>query len=233
MGNANMEIWNKVEKTNPDDTKKVNQRGGFTAIDAYSQIKKATEVFGPVGVGWGWTLCAPIFPPNDTVMIEVQVWHGKKENYIPVFGQKKLNTKNGPDEDAMKKAVTDGVTKALSYLGFNADVFMGKFDDNKYLEERKSEVQQEKKQPFKPKDGEYHELALTVVSDRVESPERLKDLIIDELRQSGFPKNMWTASGYAPPENCERTGAIYLLKKISPELYKALRTEAGKLFGTE
>lgn len=232
MVNANMEIWDKVEKTNPDVTSKVNQRGGFTAIDAYSQIKKATEVFGPVGEGWGWTLGAPIFPPNDTVMIEVTVWHGNREKFIPVFGQKKLNTKNGPDEDAMKKAVTDGITKALSYLGFNADVFLGKFDDNKYVEEREEEEAQVKKQPFKPRDGEYHDMALTIVPDRVEGPEKLKDFIINELQITANPKNMWTASKYAPPKDSDRVGAIYWLEKISPEVYAAMRTEAGKILGT-
>ena len=29
-------------------------------------------------------------------------------------------------------AVTDGLTKAPSHLGFNADVFLGKYDGNKY-----------------------------------------------------------------------------------------------------
>jgi hypothetical protein len=43
------------------------------------------------------------------------------------------------DGDAGKKALTDGITKALSYLGFNSDVFMGKFDDNKYVQERAAE----------------------------------------------------------------------------------------------
>jgi len=38
-----------------------------------------------------------------------------------------------PDTDAYKKASTDGLTKLLSHLGFNADVFLGMFDDNKYV----------------------------------------------------------------------------------------------------
>ena len=33
----------------------------------------------------------------------------------------------------MKKVATDALTKGLSKLGFNADVFMGMFDDNKYV----------------------------------------------------------------------------------------------------
>ena len=41
------------------------------------------------------------------------------------------------NDDAPKMALTDGLTKAISHLGFNADVFLGKFDDNKY-EDNKS-----------------------------------------------------------------------------------------------
>ena len=43
----NTELWDSVEKTDPRFTKKVNQRGGFTAIGAQYQMRKATESFGP------------------------------------------------------------------------------------------------------------------------------------------------------------------------------------------
>ena len=76
---------------------------------------------------------------NDTIVAEVTLWHGKKDHQIVQFGQKRLNSSKGPDEDAVKKAVTDGLTKCLSYLGFNADVFLGKFDDNKYVEKMTAE----------------------------------------------------------------------------------------------
>ena len=52
----NTTIWDQVCKTDPRHTKKVNQRGGFTAIDAHYQVQRATEVFGPVGIGWGYHL---------------------------------------------------------------------------------------------------------------------------------------------------------------------------------
>jgi hypothetical protein len=32
--------------------------------------------------------------------------------------------------------MTDGLTKALSHLGFNADVFLGEFDGNKYTDDK-------------------------------------------------------------------------------------------------
>ena len=51
--NNNMKIWDQVCQTDPKYTKKVNQRGGFTAIGAQSQVQKATEIFGAMGTGWG------------------------------------------------------------------------------------------------------------------------------------------------------------------------------------
>ena len=67
--------------------------------------------------------------------IKVTLWHGSRDNTIEQYGQKHLGRDDRPDEDAYKKCVTDGITKCLSYLGFNADVFLGKFDDNKYVKE--------------------------------------------------------------------------------------------------
>tara|TARA_Y100000593_G_scaffold21209_1_gene42584 strand:+ start:940 stop:1581 length:642 start_codon:yes stop_codon:yes gene_type:complete len=129
----NMELWNKVCRTDPAHTKHVGQRGGFTAIDAMYQIECATKEFGPVGVGWGWDF-ELMFPPNDTVIAVVTLWHTKRDQTVKQVGQKSLGS-GRVDEDATKKAVTDGLTKCLSYLGFNADVFLGKFDDNKYVEQ--------------------------------------------------------------------------------------------------
>ena len=39
------------------------------------------------------------------------------------------------DDNFAKKIETDTLTKAISKLGFNADIFMGKFDDVRYLAE--------------------------------------------------------------------------------------------------
>lgn len=132
----NLRIWKAVEKTNPAHTKKVNQRGGFTAISAHYQVMRATEQFGPLGVGWGYTASEPMLL-EGVVTVGVTLWHGTRDNtYGPVWGGAELKDSKGRiDSDAPKKAGTDGLTKALSQLGFNADVFMGRFDDNKYVAE--------------------------------------------------------------------------------------------------
>lgn len=131
-----MRIWDQVSKTDPRHTKKVNQRGGFTAIDAHYQVMNATAVFGPVGIGWGYINGEPIFK-EQLVFIPVTLWHGDRSNtFGPIYGGAEVISNKGyADNDALKKASTDGLTKALSHLGFNADVFLGKFDDNKYVQD--------------------------------------------------------------------------------------------------
>tara|TARA_R110002020_G_scaffold250031_1_gene464153 strand:- start:6 stop:818 length:813 start_codon:yes stop_codon:yes gene_type:complete len=135
-----MSIWDKVCKTDPRHTKKVSQRGGFTAIDAHYQVQMATQEFGAVGTGWGYD-CEYEFHDGAVICLLV-FWYstdGKQSRFGPIAGCSDFNTKR-LDTDAPKKAMTDALTKALSHLGFNADVFLGKFDDNKYVAERSSEV---------------------------------------------------------------------------------------------
>ena len=137
MSNDNMTLWNSVCETDPAHTKRVNQRGGFTAIDAMYQVREATRHLGPVGKGWGWD--AELIFQGTACLAKVSLWWTETAKEIhyplgPVYGCKSMVDSRGKlDEDAPKKAVTDGLTKALSYLGFNADVFLGKFDDNKYV----------------------------------------------------------------------------------------------------
>ena len=100
----------------------------------------ATEQFGPIGIGWGYISGDPIIV--DTLMVmPVTLWHGDRANtFGPMMGCEEWKDKNGRvDSDAPKKATTDAITKLLSQLGFNADVFLGKFDDNKYVQQMERE----------------------------------------------------------------------------------------------
>jgi len=140
-----LEIWNSVSKSDEKYLKSVQYgQRKFTAIDAHYQIKTATEKFGPVGEGWGYHVDTIIhnLSPEDTVIVaNVSVWHGSPSNvYGPVSGCKSLMRNGKVDEDAPKKAMTDGLTKALSHLGFNADVFLGEFDGNKYTENNEEKL---------------------------------------------------------------------------------------------
>jgi hypothetical protein len=69
------------------------------------------------------------------------------------------NAKTKIDDNFAKKLETDALTKAISKLGFNADIFMGKFDDQRYLDEVNKEfgntpqAPQQKTLPALTKDG--------------------------------------------------------------------------------
>ena len=139
MSKNNMALWNSVCETDPGNTKHVNQRGGFTAIGAQSQLMKATEVFGAFGTGWG-VKQERIERWEDVglVVYQAKLWYsstGKHEDekYVEIHSSIRYENNGRVDDDFFKKVATDALTKGLSKLGFNADVFMGKFADKKYV----------------------------------------------------------------------------------------------------
>ena len=143
----NLALWNSVAETDPKYTKKVTFGRGFTAIDPMYQVKKATKAFGVAGEGWGWDIVETLFLPTDNVAVRVRVWQGERGNYIEHWGQCDLyvdTQKSKADKECMKKATTDGITKGLSYFGISADVFLGMFDDNKYVQEMQEKHAQQK-----------------------------------------------------------------------------------------
>jgi hypothetical protein len=179
----NLAIWNAVSKTNPAHTKKVNQRGGFTAISAQYQILAATEQFGPIGIGWGYVTGDPIIV-ETLITVPVSLWHGSRENVFgPMLGCEEWKDKNGRiDSDAPKKAVTDGLTKLLSQLGFNADVFLGLFDDNKYVERVTREFAEQGKPPAEMPDTEWAHLVQLVEAAKADTTAMLKHYGVKSLR---------------------------------------------------
>jgi len=145
----NLELWNKVEKTNPKYTKKANVKGNrITSIAPQYQIMNATEHFGIYGVKWGFkeieidhtlvNVCGLIywkaiffFPGGEfPATNSISIWRDA------------AMTK--PDDNFAKKIETDSLTKCLSKLGFNADIFLGKFEDERYLNELKEEFKEKK-----------------------------------------------------------------------------------------
>lgn len=159
MVDDKMRIWDAVARTDPAHTKKVEFGRKFTSIDAHWQIMQATKQFGPIGEGWGYAVEHSVQRLTDTLVLavaDVAIWwqNGNTERipcrYGPIratcemYGPKTYKGKVIPgefvcDEDAPKKAMTDALTKGLSHLGFSADVFLGLFDDNRYVQKMERE----------------------------------------------------------------------------------------------
>ena len=152
-----MRIWDSLCKTNPDYTRSVPSSYGkkITSIDPMYQIQCMTETFGPVGLGWKYNVKYTY--QDNLVFAEVSIHYCVHDNwfeYGPVCSVQNLFKKNGNlDDEAPKKAMTDAMTKAFSHLGMSADVFLGKFDDSKYVQEVKKEFSKPQVKAFPKTNG--------------------------------------------------------------------------------
>lgn len=162
MSNTNLRLWELVEKTNPEYTKKFNVNGySGTAISGTYANMRATELFGPCGTGWGYEIVQERYDEgmpfifNEIPMIEkthtihLRLWYKEESKsekvFIDGFGHtpymylKSDKTRVIVDSEAPKKTLTDAIKKCLSMIGVGADIYMGMHDDSYYVEELKNE----------------------------------------------------------------------------------------------
>lgn len=147
----NLKLWEAVERTDPKQTKAITGKPyKGTSPKPYYLVQKATETFGPCGIGWGFTIVSERVEDGsagDKVHIaHVRLWYvwNDKRGEVEHVGQTMFagKNKNGPytDEDAPKKSITDALVKALSMVGFAGDIFMGRYDDSKYVQDLHDEA---------------------------------------------------------------------------------------------
>lgn len=142
--NINLELWNSVEKTNPAYTKAANIRGNkITSIAPQYQIKNVTEKFGVYGKTWGFksiNIDYSLASTHNLVVFKgVFFFPGGEFEIINSISLYLDNAMTKVDDNFAKKLETDALTKAISKLGFNADVFLGLFDDSRYVDQMKQE----------------------------------------------------------------------------------------------
>ncbi|RWO22856.1 hypothetical protein [Mesorhizobium sp.] len=132
-----------------------------------------TEEFGPCGLGWG--VGEPSFhvhpgcdgellvyctasvwyrdtatPTPEAQAAGMEIVYGEKCTVYGVGGDKVVNKFSSglkSDDEAFKKAFTDAVTNALKLIGVGADVHMGMFDDNKYVNTMREEFAEPAEKP--------------------------------------------------------------------------------------
>ena len=141
---SNMALWKSVCVTDPLAVKPITgKQYKGNSPKPYWIIQRATETFGPCGIGWGIEVVSERFERFGDEALHValvRVWYEQdgKRGIIEQMGQTKAAYtsaagKHIVDEDAPKKSVTDGMVKCLSMLGFAGDIFSGQWDDSKYV----------------------------------------------------------------------------------------------------
>lgn len=158
---TNLTVWEHAHKTDERYTKQFKGAGGFqgTSVNPHYLLKKATELWGPVGSNWGWSITkeeyiegAPLGTADNIVgrqvmhVVHLQLWYmhdGERREVLGIGTTPFVNqNKHGAmtDFEAPKKSVTDAVGNALSKLGFAADIFMGMFDNAEYRDQLRDEL---------------------------------------------------------------------------------------------
>lgn len=247
---SNLQIWSLVEKTNPQYTRPFTRPRGHrgTAINAEYLAKRATEVFGPLGLGWGVDILdeqimqgAPILLDGTVIghelihKVRVRLWYkwDGQMGEVHQFGETTFvgRDRNGlyTDEDAPKKSLTDAMVKCLSLLGFSADVHLGLYDDNKYVtdlqrefEQAEGEGEQEQKKEPKEAKGDVRE---PVAEQRSGHPN-----VTDELTQRAIANYIGAIRGapsMAELDRVEQEAVLFAQSCKNHFLEQSLRRDAS------
>lgn len=156
----NLSIYN-IARIVPEEAKKGISAGrlkGMTDINPMWRIKKLTELFGPCGVGWWYTITEKHIVDDDrtqqkAAFVDIMLFYvdptsGKESHGIPGTGGASFvaQERNGAymSDECFKMALTDAISVAAKALGIGADVYWDK-DKTKYNkpEEPKEEPKKE------------------------------------------------------------------------------------------
>lgn len=146
----NMLMWRTLQDTPKEAQKEITagRLKGFTDINPMWRLKKLTEMFGPCGVGWKYTIQnAQIVPgANDEMaaFVDILLYYvdpasGKWSEGVPGFGGSMFVAKEskGPhtSDECFKMALSDAIGTACKALGMSADIYFSK-DRSKYTGEQ-------------------------------------------------------------------------------------------------
>jgi len=142
----NLRVWDAVKQVPPENLREIKggRLSGKTDISPQWRYKAITQLFGPCGIGWKYSIdrlwredCSDgqVFA---FAQVSVFVKDGEKwSDPIPGQGGSMLIEKEtkGPysSDEGYKMAITDALSVALKMLGVAADVYMGLWDGSKYL----------------------------------------------------------------------------------------------------
>lgn len=241
----NTALWDKLGKTDPSHTKAFNRAGGFkgTAIKPMWSYRRMTEEFGPCGTGWGVNQPSfQVVPAGEEILVycTVSIWYSveavgdgdkiyrsPRDSVFGVGGDKVLVKQQSglrSDDEAFKKAYTDAVTNALKMIGVGADVHMGLFDDNKYVNTMVKEFAEHSEPQTQPKSSaalkrakSWEELSNELEQDMVDvrslvNLEQVKAHYRQRAKSEG-----WTAAWLSALKNEFDTYEERLMERIALE----------------
>jgi len=128
----NLSLWLRNRATDADYVKQVSIGYKFNSPDPQYQLMLATAEWGPYGGKWGleelsWSITET---GGKASLILIATFYAPGSRF-PIANDMLWT----PNQQCHKKLLTNTRSKALSMLGFNADVFLGAWDDEMYVAE--------------------------------------------------------------------------------------------------
>lgn len=153
---GNMEIWEALS-TPPETALKKIEGGrlkGKYDINPQWRMKAITEIFGPIGFGWNYSIDRLWTEPGAGgeicafALVSIKVKHnGEWSDPVPGIGGNLLIESEAKglhtSDEAYKMAVTDALSVAFKSLGVAAEIYLGNFDGSKYSKQKNSQPERE------------------------------------------------------------------------------------------
>lgn len=136
MENKNLALWEKVQDTPTEIIQKIKAEDGteLNNVAPIHILKKATEIFGTYGKNWGLKnikhseqkifnnlilgiIDATFFYTENNIQVEFEI--SNSTPIVSLADDKKMKV----NYTYRKALETDTITKSLSRLGFNADIY--------------------------------------------------------------------------------------------------------------
>jgi hypothetical protein len=155
----NLHIYSQARAVPAEALKEIKggRLNGKSDINPMWRIKQLTELFGPCGIGWKYTITKQWLesggPDEIAAFVNIDLFfkhEGAWSEAIPGTGGSAFVTKekSGPytSDECFKMALTDAISVACKALGFGADVYWDK-DRTKYGNRPQGESEKSKATP--------------------------------------------------------------------------------------
>lgn len=222
---GNLDIWNKVSRPPREALKTIKggRLSGMTDVNPQWRLKVMTELFGPCGKGWTYTIDKLWTEPGpaETVMAFAMVSVKVGENTpIQGIGGSMLVARETaglrPNDEGYKMAVTDALSTALKTLGVAADIYAGLWDGTKYNDAPTA--------PHKPTDGAWDHIS----ADRAKVIRQTADQVREKLEAG----NDFDAYGLLENSNFETEERVAIWTLFDSKERRRLKEAKGNELAT-
>ena len=240
----NMQYWKKMSRPPLTALKTIKggRLSGMSNISPQWRWMVMTETFGPIGIGWKYTVekiwTSPGANDEQFAFSSILLYYKTEEGWSePIPGEggsmlvsKELKGMHNNDE-AFKMAVTDALGTAMAKIGVGADIYLGTFDGSKYNEPKEFPKQINSKEaaeelaggartpvkaPQKPANAPESQNPTEATSEAVKTAQEA----VGEIAEKAYTPNQLLAKADLVSEIAEASGktgkevAVFVVQKL-------------------